>query len=68
MDVTFSSHSGQELQNFLIFRGVLITWQRKLDLVRLYQAAHNISIEIDPDGFLEDRGEVIGEKLQNSYI
>ena len=68
MDVTFSSHSGQELQNFLKFRGVLITWQRKLDLVRLYQAAQEISIEIDLDGFLEDREEVIGEKLQNSYL
>ena len=68
MDVTFSSHSDQELQNFLKFRGFLITWQRKLDLVRLYQAAHEISIEIDPDGVLEDREEVIGEKLQNSYL
>ena len=66
MDVTFSSRSVQELQNFLKFRGVLITWQRKRDLVRLYQAAHDISIEID--GFLEDREEVIGEKLQNSYL
>ena len=68
MDITFSSHSGQELQNFLKFRGFLITWQTKFDLVRLYQAAHEISIEIDRDGFLEDREEVIGEKLQNSYL
>ena len=68
MDVTFSSRLGQALQNFLKFRGVLITWQRKLDLMRLYQTADEISIEIDPDGFLEDREEVIGEKLQNSYL
>ena len=32
--------------------------------MRLYQAAHNISIEIDPDGFLEDKEEVIGEQLK----
>ena len=58
MDVSFPSRSGQGLQNFLKFRGVLITWQRKLDLVGLYQAAHEINTEIDPDGFLEDREEV----------
>ena len=62
MDVTFSSRSVQELQNFLKLRGVLITGQRKLDLVRLCQAAQEISIEIDPDGFLEEREEVIGGK------
>ena len=32
--------------------------------MRLCQAAHNISIEIDPDGFLEDKEESIGEKLK----
>ena len=64
MDVTFSSCSVQELHNFLKLRGVLITGLRKLDLVRLCQAAHNISIEIDPDGFLEDKEEFIGEKLK----
>ena len=58
MDVTFSSRSGQELQNFLKFRGVLLTWQRIRDLVRLYQAAHDRG----------SREEVIGEKLQNSYL
>ena len=60
--VTFSSHSVQKLQNFLKLRGVLITWQRKLDLMRFCQAAHEISIEIDPGGFLEEREEVIGVK------
>ena len=57
--VTFSSHSVQKLQNFL---KLLITWQRKLDLMRFCQTAHEISIEIDPGGFLEERQEVIGVK------
>ena len=70
IDVTFSSRSVQKLQNFLKLGGVLITWQRKLDLVRLCQAAHEISIEIDPDGFLVEREEVIqlwSETCNSSY-
>ena len=39
MDVTFSSRSVQELQNFLKVRGVIITGLRKLDLVHLCEAA-----------------------------
>ena len=35
MDVTFSFRSVHELQNFLKFKGVLITRQRKLAYVRL---------------------------------
>ena len=31
-------------KNFLKLRGVLIAWQRKLDLVSSCQAAHEISI------------------------
>ena len=58
--VTISSRSVQKLQNFLKLGGVLITWQRKLDLVSLCQAAHEISIEIDPNRFLEEREVVIG--------
>ena len=67
MDVTFSSRSVQELQNFLKVRGVIITGLRKLDLVHLCEAAHEVNIEIDPDGFLEDREEVIGKKLQTEH-
>ena len=48
-------------------KAVLLTGQRKLDLVRLCQATHEINIEIDPGGFLEDREEVIGEKLQTAH-
>ena len=58
--VTISSRSVQKLQNFLKLGGVLITWQRKLDLVSLCQAAHEISIEIDPNRFVEEREVVIG--------
>ena len=64
----FSCHSVLEIQNFFRLRRVLKTGQWKLDLVSLCQAPHEISIEIDPDGFLADREGVIGEKLQTSYL
>ena len=40
----------------------------KLDSVRLCQAADEINEEIDPDGFLEDREEAVGEKLQTEHV
>ena len=46
---------------------VLLTGQRKPDFVRLCQATHDINIQIYPGGFLEDREEVIGEKLQTAH-
>ena len=46
------------LQQYLRARGVVISNQRKLDLVRLCEAAEEIGIEVDHDGLLEDREEI----------
>ena len=57
---TFFSNSVKVLQQYLRARGVAN--QRKLDLVRLCEAAEEIGIELDPDGLLEDREEILKKK------
>ena len=63
MATNFFSNSVKVLQQYLSARGVVIANQRKFDLVRLCEAAEDIGIEVDPDGLLEDREEILKEKL-----
>ncbi len=60
---TFYARSVKELQLYLQERGVPISNIRKAELVDLCEAATELDIEIDPDGLLEDREEVIRSKL-----
>jgi hypothetical protein len=53
MATNFFSNSVKVLQQYLSAKGVIIANQRKLDLVRLCEAAEAIGIEVDPDGLLE---------------
>ena len=64
MESTFTSCSLSDLQNFLKVRNVPFTGLRKPEVIDLCQAAQEIGIAIDPDGLLEDREEVISNKLQ----
>ena len=51
------------LQQYSRAMAVAIAHQRKLDLVRLCESAEEIGIEGDHDGLLEDREEILKEKL-----
>ena len=62
----FYSNSVKELQEFLKARGVIYAHQRKLNLARLCEAAVEIGLDIDPDGLIEDRNEVISEKTDDA--
>ena len=46
-------------------RGVVTTGLRKPELDELCQIAREIDLEVDPDGLVEDRGEIIAEKLND---
>ena len=59
----FASKSMCELQKFLKIGGVTFSNQKKADLVSLCEAAAILNIEIDPDGMIEDRAEILNEKL-----
>ena len=53
----------KELQTFLKDRGVVTTSLRKPELLDLVKLAIDLKIEVDPDGIIEDREEIIAEKL-----
>ena len=59
----FSCKSVCELQNFLNARGVSFSNTRKADLVELCDIAASINIEVDPDGMVEDRSDILRNKL-----
>ena len=61
----FNSKSLRDLQNFLKLRGVSFSNSRKTDLVELCATASSLDIEVDPDGMIEDRSDVLTEKLTN---
>ena len=53
----------KELELYLSERSVTFSGRNKASLVELCQAAHELGLEVDPDGLIEDRGEVILSKL-----
>ena len=59
----FQSQSVKDLQQFLKARGVTFNDQRKADLVYLCEICVKLNIEIDPDGLIEDRAEILNKKL-----
>lgn len=59
----FESKSVCELQKFLKDRGVTFSGAKKIGLLELCEKAILIGIEVDPDGLLEDRENVIKDKL-----
>lgn len=61
--INFKSQSVKQLQEYLKSRGVTNSGMRKADLTELCHLAREVGIEVDPDGLLEDRDEVIQEKL-----
>ena len=64
MDGTnFTSRSLKELQKYLKDRGVTFSDIRKPELIDICQQAERLGIEVDPDGLLEDREEILKEKL-----
>ena len=59
----FKSSSVKELQQYLKQRGVIFANTRKVDLIELCKCAAEVNIEVDPDGLVEDRNEVLKAKL-----
>ena len=66
MNNNFENKNVSELQKFLKDRGVINSDQRKNELVELCNAANEKGIEVDPDGLLVNREEVIKKKTCNS--
>ncbi len=60
--MNFSGKKVSELQQFLKDRGVSANF-KKASLIELCQEAYNLNIEVDPDGLLEDRQEILSTKL-----
>ena len=59
----FKTKSIAALKQYLKDRGVVFSDQRKPALVKLCENASELEIEVDPDGLVEDRAEVIRQKL-----
>ena len=47
---------------------MVISGQRKLELTELCSVAREISLDVDPDGLVENRTEVISEKLTDGTM
>lgn len=62
----WKSKSVKMLQEYLRARGVTFDSLRKAALLELCESAEKLGIEIDPDGLIEDRTEVINAKLKLS--
>ena len=60
----FRTKSVKELQQYLKNRGVVFTGYYKANLVELCNSAALIGLQIDPDGLVEDREEVVLSKLR----
>ena len=60
----FTTKSVKILQEYLKDRGVVFSGICKANLVELFNAAAAIGLEIDPDGLVEDREEVVLDKLR----
>jgi len=59
----FKTKSVSDLQRYLKDRGVIFSDKRKPALVELCNYAAELGVEIDPDGLVEDRADVIRHKL-----
>ena len=55
----------REFQNFLILRGVIFSNTKKADLIDLCDIAASLNIEVDPDGLVEDRSDILKQNLTN---
>ena len=63
MAQTWGAKSVKELEGYLKERGVGVSGSKKATLIELCIAACELQIEVDPDGLVEDRAEVINNKL-----
>ena len=61
---SFKGKSVKELQKYLRDRGVVTARYLKAGLLELCRAAEQLGIEIDPDGLIEDRHEIVSSKLR----
>jgi uncharacterized protein YunC (DUF1805 family) len=59
----FNRKSAKELQKYLKERGVTFSDLRKAELVEICEAADRLGIDVYPDGLLEDREDILREKL-----
>ena len=59
----FSTKSVKDLQKYLKDRGVVFTGYYKACLVELCHSTVLIGLQIDPDGLVEDREELVSSKL-----
>ena len=55
----FKTKSVLDLQRYLKDRGVIFSDKRKPALVELCNYAAELGVEIDPEGLVEDRADVI---------
>ena len=62
-DANFNRKSVKELQNYLKERGVTFSDLRKTELVEICEAADRLGIDVDHDGLLEDREDILRETL-----
>ena len=60
---TFDSKALREIQNFLKLRGIIFSNTKKADLIELCDIAASLNIEVDPDGMVEDRSDILKQKL-----
>ena len=63
MSVTTQFKSVRELQNYLRDRGVVYGNSKKHELIDLCELANEVKIQVDPDGLIEDRDEILEGKL-----
>ena len=53
MVADFQFNSVKQLQNFLKYRGIIFSNQKKkCDLIQLCSAAVDLGVELDPDGLI----------------
>ena len=62
-DANFSRKSVKELQKYLKDRGVTFSDLWKTELVEICETADRLGIDVVPDGLLEDREDILREKL-----
>jgi len=62
--INWQKKTVKELECFLIARGVSVGGQKKASLIELCKSAHQLGIEIDPDGMTEDIQGVVKDKLR----
>ena len=49
----------------MIARGVVVSGQRRLELAELCEIARELNLQVDPDNLIEDRSDVIAQKLKD---